>query len=82
MHHEQVHSQQWANYGLGFESAFLGDYTAAYSNALQAYLNPWSIYSKNPECNLVFEGQANRRDGGYVSTNPVPCAAQLTGRVY
>ena len=73
LHHEQVHSQQWSEYGWDFARRYLQDFVDSQGNANYNYwlYGPVAGVQVPGLCFQYYERQAGFQDGGYAFRDPL-----------
>ncbi len=73
LHHEQVHSQQWSQYGWDFARRYIQDFVDSAGNANYNYwlYGPVQGVQVPALCFQYYERQAGFQDGGYAFRDPL-----------
>jgi hypothetical protein len=73
LHHEQVHSQQWSQWGWDFARRYIQDYVDSAGNANYNYwlYGPTQGVQVPAQCYQQFEKAAGFQDGGYAFRDPL-----------
>jgi hypothetical protein len=73
LHHEQVHSQQWSQWGWDFARRYIQDYVDSAGNANYNHwlYGPTQGVQVPAQCYQQFERAAGLQDGGYAFRDPL-----------